>query len=95
MFIQWLQLGKKIVERLPRRAAMRCPECRNESVDYQYVGDPIDRIGYLDMWCTSCQKGVHISRVEIPENADLISFNASKEQITQRIPSFTQVLPED
>jgi hypothetical protein len=90
---KWLHLGNKMIDNLPNKVLLKCPECNNETVDYQYVGDPKSRIGYLDMWCTSCLKGVHISRVQIPENAELIPFDAPKEQIINRIPNFKLVEP--
>ena len=91
MFQDWLDLYK----RLPTtsgREAVACPECGSKSIDYQYVGDLVSRKGYLDMWCTACKKGVHLSRVSIPSGASVISFDNPSEEITKRIPNFDQVV---
>ncbi len=41
---------------------MKCPsygECGG--IDYLYIGDRDTRIGYFQLWCNKCLKGVHIS----------------------------------
>jgi len=43
------------------------------------------------MWCTTCNKGVHHSRVSIPADAPLISFDDPDEVLVARIPNFEQV----
>lgn len=43
-----------------------CPECGIEPVQHRYVGDQLRRTGYLDVWCSRCQVGIHVSRVEVP-----------------------------
>lgn len=95
MFQDWLNLYKAMRESSVNQGGLVCPECGSQSVDVQYVGDEIKRIGYLDMWCTSCNKGVHFSRVSIPEGVDFISFAAPDEMIAARIPNFEQVVPLD
>lgn len=91
MFQDWLQLYKKIHSAAFQKEDLACPECLSRSVDFQYVGDASRRIGYLDIWCTTCWKGVHFSRVSIPADRDMISFDAPDEVLTARIPEFEQV----
>lgn len=93
MFQDWLNIYKAIHDAPTQEQKLACPECGSESIDFQYVGDEKRRIGYLDMWCTTCNKGVHMSRVSIPAEANVISFEAPEEQVIGRIPSFTQVVP--
>lgn len=93
MFNQWLQLMKEITDQLPDPHLLTCPECGNQEIDFQYVGDPTTRIGYLDIWCQSCLHGIHLSRTRIPANATMISFDDSEEAISERIPNFVQVSP--
>jgi len=94
MFADWLNLYKKI-HASPVAQALPCPECSNETVDFQYVGDRDARKGYLDMWCRHCNKGVHLSRVTIPEGAQVIAFDAPDDVLTARIPDFEQVVPAE
>lgn len=82
-----------MTDKLPDTSPMDCPRCGQNSVDMQYVGDNETRVGYLDVWCSSCLHGIHISRVKVPLNANMLTFETSNEQIARRIPSFKQETP--
>ena len=71
-----------------------CPECGQKSVKYVYVGDSTTHIGYLPIWCKNCNKGIQISRVEIPEGVSMIEFGDLK-SIKKIIPNFRQIAPGD
>ncbi|NDI35097.1 hypothetical protein [Chengkuizengella sediminis] len=88
-FSTWLKLSADISS--STWTNFQCPECQKETVDFQYVGDTETRIGYLEIWCDSCLKGIHISRVRVPESANLLSFE-DKNLIGNRIPAFKQVV---
>jgi hypothetical protein len=89
IFKKWLDLGWDLKRKLP------CPSCGERAIDFQHVGDPATRIGYLDIWCASCLKGIHISRVTIPEDTPLLAIKDDAEKIAARIPTFTWILPDD
>jgi hypothetical protein len=36
-----------------------CPECGERSIQYIFVGDLETRVGYLAIWCTACNQGLH------------------------------------
>jgi len=93
MFKEWLYLYNKLRTSTSNRADCRCPECGSNTIDYQFVGDLEKRIGYLDIWCATCNYGVHMSRVIIPEGESIISFDDPSEVLTARIPNFVQVTP--
>jgi hypothetical protein len=95
MFQDWLNLYKKIRDVRTAKGNLICPECGNGSVDFQYVGDASERIGYVDMWCTACNKGVHLSRVSIPEGMPSISFDDSDEVLLARFPNYEPVTAAD
>lgn len=95
MFSDWLEVYKKVQAAPSSATAEPCPECGNDSVDFQYVGDVEARKGYLDMWCRHCNKGVHLSRVSIPQGAHVLAFDAPDEVLTSRIPNFVQVVPSE
>ena len=94
LFNSWLNLVKDINNSLPEMLPLSCPVCNNSSIDFQYVGDVKTRIGYLDIWCTQCLNGIHISRTIIPENINILPFDTPKEEVLQRIPSYKQVIPK-
>lgn len=82
-----------MTDKLPDMSPLECPRCGQNSVDMQYVGDPDTRIGYLDVWCSSCLHGIHLSRVKVPLSANMLTFETPNEQITKKIPNFKQETP--
>lgn len=95
MFRDWLGMYKNIRESTVTKSECICPECGAKTIDLQFVGDLKERIGYLDMWCTTCNRGIHMSRVQIPEGESMISFDDRVEVVSGRIPNFEQVVPSD
>ena len=90
MFDKWIHTSKILIEELPNSTSCNCPNCGSSSVQYQYVGDSINHIGYLDIWCSDCLNGIHFSRVKIPDRVNILPFNNSG-QIGERIPNFSHV----
>lgn len=90
MHKKWLEMGAEIVDSIKANRALKlcCPYCREMKIDYQFVGDAVLRVGYLCIWCMQCKRGIHLSRVTIPENANLISYDESIDVISKRIPNF-------
>jgi hypothetical protein len=69
-------------------AKLSCPSCgRVGTIDFQFVGDPVSRKGYLQMWCRECKKGLSLSRLLIPHWASLVDWNSEKSLLAERIPS--------
>ncbi len=68
----------------------KCPKCEVGNILSQYVGDEKSRVGYLAIWCDSCNKGLHFSRVKIPDNIDMLSFD---DNVADVIPNFEQIKP--
>jgi hypothetical protein len=73
---------------------MPCPECASGTVEFQYVGDAETRRGYLDMWCRACNKGVYLSRLTIPPEAEVIDLDRQA-AVGAKTPYFVQLLPPD
>ena len=94
IYDRWLDAFIAIKEYPPGHAKVACPNCGQNTVDFQYVGNTATRVGYLDIWCNSCLKGIHLSRIiNIPENEDLIGFDEPPERVRDRIPNFEQIVP--
>jgi len=89
LFKQWLYL----IDKLNQDCKSECPCCGKAAIDFQYVADTTDKIGYLDIWCGACLKGIHISRVRVPEGMPLLDIASPSGIIAARIPNFTWVLP--
>ncbi|WP_105616651.1 hypothetical protein [Vallitalea okinawensis] len=88
MFKKWLELASLIQENQTKI----CPVCGENDIDFQYIGDLVTKVGYLDIWCNKCLHGIHISRVKAPEGVNIISFDAHGD-IIKRIPDFKQITP--
>ena len=70
-----LAVGRVVKNRMTTEEV--CPLCGRGAIQVQYVGDVHARIGYCRAWCDSCNRGIHISRVQIPEFAEVIPFEAA------------------
>lgn len=66
----------QIIDNLDNTSHIECPNCGKCGIEYLYTGDERTRIGFLQIWCSECLKGVHISRVETLRNAKFVSFDA-------------------
>lgn len=93
IFSQWLSIATEINHSLPDVPVLYCPNCHQQQVDFQFVGDLQTRIGYMAIWCPFCLYGIHLSRVRIPDEIQAIDFDIPIEEISKRIPNFTHVKP--
>ncbi|OCL26014.1 hypothetical protein U472_08295 [Orenia metallireducens] len=82
---KWIKIELNILNS-NKKNKLICPECGANHIKYQYVGDEKTRIGYLAIWCANCLQGINISRVRVPENENLVSFDSEK--ISNIIPKF-------
>lgn len=89
-FADWIKLSSMISSAPPLNPTFNCPECHRNEIDFQYVGDSVTKIGFLDVWCKSCMKGIHISRVVIPKSANMLTFGEAGTK--SRIPDFKQII---
>ena len=68
-----------------------CPNCGKDDIRYQFVGDKATNFGNLYLWCDSCKHGIHVSSVKLPKDADVLPFNAPKEEFNKKIPEYKLV----
>jgi len=93
-FTKWLHLVVPIQDNRGQTQDIPCPSCGcMKCIDFQYVGNFEARIGYLDIWCNSCNHGVHMSRVKVPDGFEMLPFGTDDETISRRIPNFIRVEP--
>lgn len=90
-FRQWLMVAAL----LPKRGevafrATQCPSCGTTGLDFLYVADVAERIGYLMAWCKSCRQGIRISRVKVPRGLDFATFDDVNEGRVY-VPEFREV----
>lgn len=93
MFHDWLRMSAKLVTNDDSTRSAICPECGERSIKFVYVGDRKSSVGYLPVWCESCNKGIQISRVGIPQGVRMID-GKDLESIKKEIPNFIHVAPD-
>ena len=72
-FKQWLLLAPW------KNVNCHCPICNEQNIEYLVVGGDITpNMGTGMIWCKSCKKGIHISRMAIPESAKSYTFEETE-----------------
>ena len=87
MYKDWVNLIPELKEDIDDTSSITCPECRVHGVDYMYVVKDAEGLGYLQMWCNRCLKGIYISRTKAPEGAKTVDISESK--LEDIIPDYT------
>ena len=85
---EWIKIIPQIANCLDGVEQLKCPDCGKHEIDYIYVGDKETRVGFLQIWCNQCFKGIYISRVVAPVQAKFVSFEADLEGI---VPQYDYV----
>ncbi|MDF2596532.1 MAG: hypothetical protein K0R05_2807 [Anaerocolumna sp.] len=80
----WIRMIPKITEHSKDNHGVQCPNCGEYGIDYLYVGDEKTRIGYLQIWCRKCLKGIYVSRAIAPPNAKFATFDEDLKEIVPK-----------
>lgn len=91
---EWLGVFVAITDAIPNPPSVKCPNCGESKIDFQYVGYKETRLGYMQIWCRSCLRGIHLSRVKAPPFASLLPIDSPPEVIAKRIPKIDEVIPK-
>ena len=91
MVSDWQKLINKIINR--EISNTYCPDCGNMNLDFQYFGDKNTRIGFLVVWCRTCNHGFNFSRVNVPLGFEMMEFPISQEVFSRRVPDFKMIDP--
>ncbi len=78
---KWFDLVPKIVVDLQNTNQLICPNCGEQGIDYLYIGDEHTRVGYMQLWCNKCLKGIYISRALAPQKAKFVIFDTDIKDI--------------
>ena len=87
MYKDWLKVAVQMVDGI---SPLTCPVCGKQTVEFAYIGNKETRIGFLPIWCSTCNKGIHISRVKAPETVKMIDFDDTK-TIMETVPNFSLI----
>lgn len=88
MYNDWINLVPKLVDNLNEIEQLTCPNCGEHKIDYLYIGNEENRMGYLQLWCSHCLKGIYVSRAKAPEGARMVTFEQTDER-DKIIPAYT------
>jgi hypothetical protein len=89
----WYDAFLEVLEALPERADVRCPEGDGGRVHLTYYAQPGMRVGSATVWCDVGRNGIFLDRVGVPEGADVLPFGAAPEQRSGVIPEGITLIP--
>ena len=69
---------------------VQCPSCGISNLEFRYIADKTDRIGFLIIWCAECKNGIRVSRVRVPNSFEFSTFDQLERGETT-LPEFTEV----
>ncbi|WP_157441710.1 hypothetical protein [Actinoplanes awajinensis] len=82
----WFDAFTKIRDAWPEPIDVPCPDRDQGRLHITYTGSPETRIGFATIWCDAGRNGIFLSRVGIPEGAEMLSFDATPEERAAVIP---------
>lgn len=83
--MDWTRIITQITGDFEKINHVKCPNCKKNGLDYIYIGDDQTRIGFLQIWCNECLKGIHVSRAVAPPNAKFLTFESDVKSIVPEI----------
>lgn len=89
-FQAWLRTLASVLKGREDLASLPCPHCGLSLLRYRLVGNLSTRSGYGAMWCENCWHGIRVSRVQVPPDTPMLSF---EEEMAHPMPDFVEVVP--
>lgn len=90
-FEQWTDAWNDVYDALPAEPQGACPNCGHHTLRVVFSAKPDSAIGYAAFWCDTCMEGLHISRVVIPERADVRDTSLPSDEREPAIPDYRPV----
>jgi hypothetical protein len=90
----WFDAFTRIRDAWPERVDVPCPDGDQGRLHLTYTGSPETRVGFATLWCDLGRNGIFLSRVGIPEGAEMLTFDATPEERAAAIPEIT-LIPTD
>ena len=91
MKLAWERTISELIKVFDNSNQTKCPRCENRGIDYIYIGDGDTRIGYLQVWCNKCLRGMYVSRAVAPPNAKFVTFETDLKGIVPKKIEFVNV----
>jgi hypothetical protein len=90
----WFGAFTKIRDAWPESVDVPCPDGDRGRLHVTYTGGAESRIGFATLWCDVGRNGIFLSRVGIPDGADMLTFDATPEERAAVIPDI-RLIPTD
>jgi len=81
---EWSRIIAQITKNFNNDYQIKCPVCGKYGIDYIYVGDGNTRVGFIQIWCNKCLKGIYVSRAAAPPNAKFVTFDTDLKDIVPK-----------
>lgn len=91
MKLAWERTISELIKDFDKIDQIECPSCEKSAIDYIYIGDGDTRIGYLQVWCKQCFRGIYVSRAAAPPNAKFVTFETDLKGIVPKKIEFVNV----
>ncbi|NJC86188.1 hypothetical protein [Planosporangium mesophilum] len=90
----WLDAFSLVHEAAPADIDVACPSCGKGKVRITYTGDPERRVGYAIAWCDLCLRGIHLCRVAIHPDVEMLTFGSSDAERRAVVPNVELIAPD-
>ena len=81
---EWIDIIPQIANDFDNIHQIKCPNCGKNEMEYIYIGDKKTKIGYLQIWCNECLKGIYVSRIVAPPNARFVTYDDDLKNIVPK-----------
>lgn len=81
---EWIDIIPQIANDFDSIHQIKCPNCGKNGLEYIYIGDKKTKIGYLQIWCNKCLKGIYVSRAVAPPNARFVTYDDDLKNIVPK-----------
>jgi hypothetical protein len=90
----WMDAFADITDNYASLSTIHCPNCGAETLRVRFIGarDVRAASGYL--WCDTCLTGIVLSRMGVPDGADIIPFDMPGEE-RPPMPDYALVWPQE
>ncbi|MGW6058721.1 hypothetical protein [Streptomyces sp. NPDC055189] len=71
----WTSAYERAYEEPSAVRDIECPNCTNRTLVLVFSEKLEGGIGYASFWCDTCMYGIHLSRTQIPDVAEVITLD--------------------
>ena len=81
---EWIDIIPQLTNDFDSIHQIKCPNCGKNGLEYIYIGDKRTKIGYLQIWCNECLKGIYVCRAVAPPKARFVTYDDDLKNIVPK-----------